>query len=240
MTLSSISQIHHRSVVRLELRLDGLLSQPIVASIGTACDSLEDAGSNAILVIHLKPAAEVGREDITAGTVDVTLVNSWERVLRRLERVAATTVAIVEGACGGLGAALLLTVDYRIGRPDLMLSLVGADGNIMPDTSLYRLANQVGNTVARRLGLFGQELTAAQAHAAGVIDELAADADACVDSFLRSLPLRHAKDLSVRRRLLLDAHWQSYDECLGSHLAACDRALRNARADVQQACAGSE
>ena len=239
-TLSSISHIHNRSVVRLELRLGGLLSKSIVASINTACDSVEDAGSNTILVMHLKPAAELASEDFTAGPVDVTLINTWERAVRRLERLEATTVAIADGACGGLGTALLLTTDYRIGGHDLQLSLVGSDGNIMPDTSLYRLGKQAGAALARRMGLFGQKMTAAQAQAAGLVDELAEDTDACADSFVESLDVQHNKDLSVRRRLLLDASWQSYDECLGSHLAACDRALRKARAGAHQACAGND
>jgi isomerase DpgB len=238
--LSSISKLHNRTVVRLELPLGGPLSKSIVASINTACDSVEDAGTDAIFVVHLKPTAEAAAKDVTEAPVNVALVNIWERALRRLERIEATTVAIAEGACGGLGTALLLTTDYRIGGHDMLLSLVGADGNIMPDISLYRLANQVGAAVSRRLGLFGSEMTAAQTQAVGLIDELAVDADACVDSFAKSLAVQHARDLFIRRRLMLDAPWQSYDECLGSHLAASDRFLRKAQAGADQACAGSE
>ena len=50
----------------------------------------------------------------------------------------------------------------------------------------------------------------------------------------KSLRLSYAKKSKtpkLRRRLLLDAGYTSFEDALGAHLAACDRALRLAAAD---------
>jgi len=39
------------------------------------------------------------------------------------------------------------------------------------------------------------------------------------------------RELSIRRRLLLEAASTSFEDALGAHLAACDRALRRAATD---------
>jgi len=38
------------------------------------------------------------------------------------------------------------------------------------------------------------------------------------------------KEVAIRRQLLLDAAQHSFEEALGAHLAACDRALRRVAA----------
>jgi isomerase DpgB len=236
-TFNSISQLDNRTVVRLELQLAGVLSKSLVASINNACDSVEDAGEGAVLLVLLKQASVDKAEPVEA--VDVHLVNHWERALRRLERLDAASVATIEGQCSGLGLAVMLTTDYRIAAPEVRLNLAGVDG-ILPGMTLHRLANQVGVAAARQLTAFGMDMGVARAEQLGMVDTVAADTEAAAINFIKHLGTLNTDDLSVRRRLLIEASSLSYDDALGSHLAACDRLLRKGRnsAAVAQDAAG--
>jgi isomerase DpgB len=94
--------------------------------------------------------------------------------------------------------------------------------------ALYRLANQFGVTAARRLLLFSEDMTAAQAERFGVLDQIADNPGEELHSRLTALRARTGDELAIRRRLLLDATTVSFEEALGPHLAACDRSLRRA------------
>ncbi|MET0264837.1 MAG: enoyl-CoA-hydratase DpgB [Duganella sp.] len=224
----SISHIEGRTVVRLELDVSGSLDKSLVDSINGACDSVEDAGAGATLLVLLNGRRDAGAGS-AGGALDVTLVNQWERALRRIERLNAVTIAALSGACNDLGVAVMLTTDYRIAAEDVSLSLCSRDGGILPGMVLHRLANQIGVTWSRRFALLGMPLDAPLASSLGLVDETSGDAELAAGAFLKTLCPTIAGDLSVRRRLLLDASSLSYDDGLGTHLAACDRLLRSAR-----------
>jgi isomerase DpgB len=61
----------------------------------------------------------------------------------------------------------------------------------------------------------------------GLVNVVARNIEVVADDFIDSLKAVDLSDLSVRRRLLLESPTVSYEEALGVHLAACDRALRN-------------
>ena len=54
------------------------------------------------------------------------------------------------------------------------------------------------------------------------------EADAGVVPAVPAQHLGTGRELAIRRRLLLDATTTSYEDALGAHLAACDRAVRSA------------
>lgn len=231
---NSISHIEGRTVVRLELDLSGSLDKSLVDSINSACDCVEDAGTGATLLVAMSARPEDAAE-AARGKPDVALVNQWERALRRIERLNAVTISAVSGACNDLGVAVMLTTDYRIAAEGLSMSLCNGDGRILPGMVLHRLANQIGVTWSRRFALLGMPLNAALAQSLGLVDEIAGDSESAASAFLKTLCPTIAGDLPVRRRLLLDASALSYDDGLGTHLAACDRLLRTAHQPVAAA-----
>jgi isomerase DpgB len=205
------------------LRIDNSepLSPALVSSVGHACDRAEDAGGDALLVVHV-----VAGSRPHDGEFGVQLVSKWERALRRLERIAATTVTVAEGDCAGPALEALLTTDYRIATPGVRLLL---GGDPWPGMAVHRLVNQIGLARARSLVLFGHALIAEQALAVGLVDEVVEDVPARLASVVKLVGGRDGVELAIRRRLMLDAVTTSFEESLGVHLAACDRTLRNAR-----------
>lgn len=230
----------------LVVRVDGRrpLSARLVAALGAACDSAEDRGDRNSVILHLSGAPERLRGnpgqppgapgEPPDGDVTVALVSKWERVLHRLERLPAATIAVASGECGGLALEALLATDYRIATVSVSLLMPVRAGVTWPGMVLYRLARQAGAAAARRAVLFGVPILAADAVAMSLIDELTVDMPGALltaAELARAVP---GAELAIRRQLLQEASGVSFEDALGAHLAACDRVLRRASAGVSR------
>ncbi|QUQ65304.1 enoyl-CoA-hydratase DpgB [Kutzneria sp. CA-103260] len=210
------------------LRIDSAqpLSGSLVRAVNDLCDRAEDADRDLVLVLHV-----IGRHAITSdrswpGEVGIDLVSKWERALRRLERLNAVTIAVAERTCWGPTLNVLLAADYRIGAPDLRLSIAGGERELWPGMAVHRLANQIGVARSRQMVLFGVQVTAARAWEIGLLDDVTDDLAAAVSAAADLAGGLTGAELAIRRRLLLDAANSSFEDSLGAHLAACDRTLR--------------
>jgi isomerase DpgB len=209
----------------LALRIDGArpLSAETVAAVTALCHRAEDLGGAAVVVLHLSGAAQPD----WAGHLTVKLVNRWEQALRRLERLPATTVAAADGDCGGPALDALLATDHRVATPSARLVLPVQGGLVWPGMALYRLVRQAPNAAAVRLAtLYGEPIGAPDALALHLVHEISDDLPGAVERAVRRAAAVSGPDLAVRRQLALDAQSVSFEEALGTHLAACDRALR--------------
>lgn len=217
----------------LQLTVDtaGPLTPALVDDLNGLCDRVEDlaaAPGNPVVTVRLRGEAAGGARP-WPGEVAIDLVNKWERALRRLERLAAVTIAVAEGRCGGPALEVLLACDYRIGTNDLRLTLPLHGGGLWPGMIVHRMANQLGATRARQLILFGGEISATQGMQLGLVDDAVDDTASAVEAKALSLTGLTGSELAIRRRLLLDATTTSFEDALGAHLAACDRALRRSQ-----------
>ncbi len=207
------------------LRLDGRqpLSAAWVSAVVEACGRVETDGGT--LVVHVFGTPDgPWPDDLT-----VSLVSKWERALRRLERLPAATIAVVEGDCGGLALDALLATDYRIATEAARLVLPVRDGATWPGMALYRLGRQAaGASVIRRAALFGTPVAAAEALAVHLVDEVADDPARALELADERLASVSGSELAIRRQLIFDASSIAFEDALGAHLAACDRALRRA------------
>lgn len=201
------------------------LTQELIASINRVCDRLEDASHNRVAVFELvggtlKPGA-------WPGEVGIHTVNRWERAIRRLERLEAPTVAVVQGRCSGAALELMLAVDYRIATPTSRFEFERQSGIVWPSMTLHRLVQQTGLARARKLALFGGVLTAKEAQAFDLVDEVAEEPRETFTRILDRLATMTSTEVRIRRQLVLEAVTVSYEEAIGVHLSACDRALRH-------------
>lgn len=209
----------------LEIDSGWALSPSLIASVEELCDNVEDTAADTAVVLRLGGAADDGGGP---GDVGIHLVNKWERALRRLERLASVTIAVADGRCAGVALEALLSCDYRIGAPGLRLALPVAAGEPWPGMVVHRLANQLGVAKARQLVLFGSAISGARALELGILDEVTDDLDFAVEAQTTLARGVAGTELAIRRRLLMDATTTSFEDALGTHLAACDRTLRRA------------
>jgi isomerase DpgB len=209
----------------LVLRVDGGRppSRDSIAELGAICDAAENDAAHAFVIVA---ASGVPGPD-WASSLSVALVNLWERGLRRLERLPAVTIGIAGEDCGGPALDVLLATDYRIMPAQANLIVPVVAGATWPGMVLYRLARQAAGAAAvRRAVLFGTPIGAAEARAIGVIDDVTEQAPIAIGRAVELAAAAHGAELTIRRQLMHEAMTTSYEEALGVHLAACDRALR--------------
>ncbi|NGN66170.1 enoyl-CoA hydratase/isomerase family protein [Streptomyces sp. A7024] len=210
----------------LTVHVDGAapLSAAAVEAVRTFCDQAEDRGGSGLATVYVTGTPAGGW---TRG-LDVSLVNKWERALRRLERLPLATVAVARGDCGGTALDALLAADIRVATPDTQLRVVDGGAGTWPGMAGYRLVQLAGVARIRRAVLFGLPVDAAEALALGLVDEVATDPAAAVAAAAGLVSGRSGRELAIRRQLLFDARTTSFEDALGPHLAACDRTLRGA------------
>ena len=215
-------------MVNQELRIDGSkpLSKASIAAVEAVCAAVESDPATSVLPVFVSGAPDEGW---THG-LDVSLVSKWERALRRLERLDATTVALASGPCGGAALDGLLATDYRIATPDTALSLAGDGEAVWPGMAIFRLAKQAGGTPVRRAILFGGRINASESVELGLVDELAEDPRRALIAVAERLRPLSGAELAIRRRLMSEASSTAFEDALGRHLAACDRVLRQSAA----------
>lgn len=93
--------------------------------------------------------------------------------------------------------------------------------------AVHRLAHRVGVSLARRLTLCMSGTGVLESYMAldlGVVDEITDALDDRVAKALAASP--SGVEARLLRGLILDAPCTSFEDALGTHLAACDRALR--------------
>ncbi|MEV0253825.1 enoyl-CoA-hydratase DpgB [Streptomyces sp. NPDC050732] len=215
------------------LELDGSepLSATAVKAVGALCDRTEDGTGPPVVALHVTGAPRDGWAD----DLDVMLVTKWERALRRLERLPAATVAVARGDCGGTALEAFLAADVRVAFPDTRLLLPRDASATWPGMAGYRLVRLAGIARIRKALLFGRTIEAAEALALGVVDELTDDPAAALAVIAELAGGLSGKEVAIRRQLMFDAATTGFEDALGAHLAACDRALRQAAGAGEEA-----
>lgn len=210
------------AIIRLDISHPGLLTAQLVDQIHEACDGIDECTQDQrILLMHI-----VGEQRQPWPGAAVGLVTKWEHALRRVERLNAVTVAIVQGICTGAGFELLLTADFRVMDKHARLHVPTLAGRPWPGMGLYRLTQQAGVGRARGLALFGGEFSADAAVRIGLVDEISSDIQASVGAMTDRFRDISGRDVAVQRQLMLEAPMTAYETALGTHMAAAERTLR--------------
>ncbi|WP_158793798.1 enoyl-CoA-hydratase DpgB [Granulicella sp. L60] len=217
------------TIVKVQIHGYTQISTELISQITDTLDRAEDVGSTRIIVVQVTGAAESSSIDDWPGQISTGLVNKWERLLRRAERASPILIVVAQQVCSPLALELLLVADCRLCTDDFVVEKKFSNGSIWPSMATYRLSRQIGETRARKLLMDESNIGAFKAQEMDLIDkvfEASTDMSAHLAHFLERAPLN---DFAVRRRLMQDSLSTTYEEALGAHLAACDRALRRAQ-----------
>jgi len=207
----------------LALRFDEPGSLAAAAeTLNALCDRAEDDRAPGPVTVHVTGVPRPGwSKDLTVG-----LVSKWERVVRRFERLGRLTVAVASGDCAGPSLDLLLAADVRIADPATRLLLSWAGGATWPGMVVHRLTQQAGTAGIRRAVLLGAPIDAGRALALNLIDEVSDDPAASLAGLTEPAAAMDGAELAIRRQLIFEAGSTTFEDALGAHLAAVDRALR--------------
>ncbi|MDI5921250.1 enoyl-CoA hydratase/isomerase family protein [Halomonas sp. LR5S13] len=148
-------------------------------ALEACCDRLAEDDSVVAVVLH-----GVGGEAFVAGT-DITQFTHFaapedaigyerriDRVVGKLEALPRPTIALVEGACVGGGAALALVCDFRYCTPTMKFGVPIARtlGNTLSMTNVSRLVDMVGVARTKEALMMGRLFDAEEAREAGLVN----------------------------------------------------------------------
>jgi enoyl-CoA hydratase/carnithine racemase len=208
----SLIQVRDEGPVRwIGLNRPGKRNAIDQAMAGEFAAALADARQQpCVLVVHsVTPgifAAGADIAELRERDADAALLAINAGLFDQLEAHRWPVIAAVDGPALGGGCELALACDLRVAsgsalfaQPELSLGiLAGAGGN-------WRLAQAAGQQTARRMLYAGARLSAAEALAAGLVDELAADPEAAAAALAGRIARQSWRALELTK-LALRAH----------------------------------
>ena len=184
------------------------IDQAMSDELGAA---LDDARRQpCVLIVHSTTpgifAAGADIAELRDRDADAALLAFNAGLFEKLEAHRWPTIAAIDGAALGGGCELALACDLRVAsekaffaQPELSLGiLAGAGAN-------WRLAQAAGQQVARRMLYAAARLSAAEAHTAGLVDELADDPEAAARALAGKIARQSWRALELTK-LALRSH----------------------------------
>jgi enoyl-CoA hydratase len=103
-----------------------------------------------------------------------------ERVFSAIEACPVPTIAAINGACTGGGAAIAAACDLRVASPTLKFGFPVARtlGNCLSVSNLARLSEIIGTARVREILMTARLVEAEEAKAIGLVSEIVEDVDA--------------------------------------------------------------
>jgi enoyl-CoA hydratase len=210
-------------VVRLNRpKVLNALSVPLMTEMGDALEAMDADESVRCIVLTGNERAFAAGADIgemaDASAVEMLKRNQFAR-WERIKKVRKPLIAAVSGYALGGGCELAMMCDMivasesaRFGQPEILIGIIpGAGGT-------QRLTRAVGKALAMEMVLTGRQITAREAHAAGLVNRVVP-----TELYLESA-MQLAKEVAARPPLAVmlgkDAVLKSFDMTLDAGLEA--------------------
>ncbi len=136
----------------------------------------------------------------------------WRNVFQRWSTgwrdLPYPVIAIVQGNCFGAGIQLALGADVRIATPDARFSIMEAKWGLVPDMGgTVLLRDLLRLDEAKLLTWTGRIFAAEEAHALGLVSDVAEDANAAALALAEKL-MAQSPDALAAGKFLLQSAWQ--------------------------------
>ncbi|GAA0305841.1 enoyl-CoA hydratase/isomerase family protein [Sphingomonas oligophenolica] len=153
-----------------------------------------------------------GFADFASGADGVAYENEIDIFMRSIDKIPATTIAIVEGWAVGGGLNISSACDFRIATPSAKFgSPIGRTiGNCLSSSSYARIGGAIGVQIAKRMVLLGEMITAQELLDSGFLyriaepEELDAVVEAVVHRAAENAPLTTRTTKEAIRRMTFD------------------------------------
>jgi len=215
-------------IARLTLVRDRI-NMAMVRELTAVCDHLEDESASKVLVIqghegrfcHGIDFAEFRPDQ----PMDIHGFNKWEKICARIEKLPKAIIALVDGACQGGGAQLMLVADAVIVSPKVAIQFNEVHLGFLPGMATFRLAKNVGLGHAKRLIMQCPVIDAEEAVSLGLCSTIADDLEAALSATVEAFGPIHNVAVTLARRLLNESFSTSFENAIGNFLAAQHRAI---------------
>ena len=134
-------------------------------------------------------------DDVRGGTLATS--PEWERLSSAVAKFAGLSVAVMNGSCAGGALGMVLACDLRISLPTAKFFYPVIKMGVLPQPSdPARLRDLIGPSAAKRILLTGARITADEALALGLLDQISAT-DLSADVETLTAPARAADPAQV-------------------------------------------
>ena len=180
-------------------------------------EALELAGNRPVLLAATGPYFSSGADlndarEIVRASGASTLVDRFRKTFEVVTRHPAVVVCELQGTAYGGGLELALACDYVVASPEARLSDFHARAGLVPGAGGFTLvASRVGLARAHLFILSGREVSAEEAFALGLVDEVveaAADLRHAAVTTAESL-MMSPEAVRMGKKLRADALWKS-------------------------------
>jgi len=171
--------------------------ETMIGELDAAFAALESDAAVRVIVLagagrHFSAGADLQwMQRASAASLEWNLQDArrFAAMLARIEGTAKPTLAVVQGAALGGGVGLACACDIAIAADNASFSVSEAKFGILPAVIGPYVTNAVGKRQARRLALAATRITAAEALAIGLVQQVVAPdgLDAAVDAVIGEL-----------------------------------------------------
>lgn len=213
-----------------------LLTRDVRSQLCGILDELEQRSDVSVVVFEAEGRVFIAGADINellSLTVENAADNSREgqAMMSRIEKLKATTLIAMHGACAGGGCELALACDMRMAAESAVIGLPETRIGIVPGWGgTVRATRVLGSATARRMILSGELLPAAMALQLGLVDEMTTDAEfreaveARIETLLARGPFARAQAKKLIRQFegpdsaaQFEAEALAFAECYRTH-----------------------
>lgn len=192
------------------------LSVVVIEGAGDHFMAGGDLRTFAALLEHAAEAREAGFREMISGCINPSVV--------ALRSLSCPVVACVQGACAGFGLALALACDHVLADENAYFNTAYLGMGLTPDGGGSRhLAQRVGSRKALSLFLSPRRISAAEAAALGLVDEVTNDLPAARDAYINHCRAMPRQAVARLKALLAAAEHQCLAEQLASEADAFSR-----------------
>lgn len=151
------------------------------------------------------PTKPAGAPDRVQGDVARSIATGWQRVITAVLDCEKPVVAAINGTAAGAGMHLALACDVIVMADTAKLAPVFVRRGIAPDAAgAYLLTRLIGPQIAKRLYLFGDDVSAPDALRLGLVSEVvaAAELDKRATELATRLAAGPTRTLGITKRLV--------------------------------------
>lgn len=221
------------------------LTDAMVASLGAACRLAESTPTVRALVIRGAGGSFCAGGDFSgfrsamamaapAGAIDPIATGNrrFGALLEQLRALTVASIAVVEGAAMGGGCGLAACCDIVLAAGTASFAMPEVTLGLPPAQIAPFVAARLGERAALQLMLTGRRLSAEQAHALGLVDELLAPGalDTRLQELLRELGRAEPAALRATKAILKHRRSASLSDTLDFAAAAFAASLRSGTA----------
>jgi enoyl-CoA hydratase/carnithine racemase len=109
-------------------------------------------------------------KQLSTDQIEMEYHHRWERALRIFETVEKIVLVGIKEYCLGGGLQLAIACDVRVAADNAILGLPAIKEGLIPGLATHRLPHYIGFGRAKRMILSGENISAKEAYAIGLVD----------------------------------------------------------------------